>query len=85
MSEQNARGIVCPKCACGHFDVAHGWMKGPGYRYIRKRQCRNCGWSMHTKETPLVQRDEEQGEPPADVFRTGVKPLRRLGLKPPTE
>jgi len=74
MSENTPRGIICPKCACKHFDVKHGWMQ-TGCKYIRKRKCRNCGWAAHTKEIPVSTPETGKTETPKDDFRTGVKPL----------
>lgn len=42
------RGLVCPKCACRHFDlvkIAHvvGYIR-------RRRSCRHCGHRITTSE-----------------------------------
>lgn len=43
-----AGGLRCPKCGCGHLEVARTWDVRDGRR--RKRVCRNCGHEFPTTE-----------------------------------
>ena len=46
--EGKAKGIRCPECGCGHFDVTHSWPEAG--RVKRRRVCRNCGRPTTTFE-----------------------------------
>lgn len=49
-------GIRCPKCNCGHHSVTHTYASEVSFdgikrQYIRRRrECRYCGWTWHTRE-----------------------------------
>lgn len=42
------RGLVCPRCGCGHLPVAYTRHR-PG-AIVRCRACRHCGKRMITRE-----------------------------------
>lgn len=42
--------LECPKCGCGHFDVASGPQLRDDGRRHRRRYCRHCGWMIRTIE-----------------------------------
>jgi len=46
--DPTAEGLVCPKCGCRHFLVADTRRAAGSIR--RRRQCRNCGWRIWTRE-----------------------------------
>jgi transcriptional regulator NrdR family protein len=48
-SANERRGLVCPKCGCGHFRVIYTRPMRDG-RIIRRRECRNCGRRVLTSE-----------------------------------
>jgi transcriptional regulator NrdR family protein len=46
--EKPQRGLICPKCGCGHFELvkishAVGYVR-------RRRECRHCGHRVTTTE-----------------------------------
>ena len=44
------RGLACRKCGCRHFRVIYTrptW----GGRILRRRECRNCGQRIMTRES----------------------------------
>jgi transcriptional regulator NrdR family protein len=43
------RGLVCPRCGCGHFRVIYT-RRVQGGRIVRRRECRNCGRRITTYE-----------------------------------
>lgn len=43
-----ADGLTCPKCGCRHFLVVDTRVVASGVR--RRRECRNCGWRVWTRE-----------------------------------
>ena len=43
------RGIQCPKCGCGHFEVVYT-RRIPGGAIRRRRECRYCGRRVTTTE-----------------------------------
>jgi len=45
---QPPRGLECPRCGCGHFEVVKV-CQGPGY-VRRRRECRHCGRRVTTTE-----------------------------------
>lgn len=45
----DARGIRCPGCGCGHFRVVYT-RKTVGQRIVRRRECRHCGRRVTTAE-----------------------------------
>ena len=47
ISEQ--RGLRCPRCGCGHFEVLYTRQTWGG-RILRRRECRHCGRRMTTYE-----------------------------------
>lgn len=47
--EPEPRGIRCPKCGCGHFEVVYT-RKIPGGAIRRRRACRHCGRRVTTTE-----------------------------------
>jgi len=47
--EVEARGIRCPKCGCGHFEVIYT-RQIPGGAIRRRRECRHCGRRVTTTE-----------------------------------
>jgi len=46
------KGLVCRKCGARHFDVVYT-RRGHGNAIIRRRECRNCGQRMSTRETAI--------------------------------
>lgn len=44
--------LTCPLCGCKDFRVSntYGWEAGGNKR---RRECRNCKWSIRTVEVPL--------------------------------
>jgi len=48
-SATERRGLVCPRCGCGHFRVIYT-RPTHGGRIIRRRECRNCGRRVLTAE-----------------------------------
>ena len=46
---QSARGLVCRRCGCRHFDVVYTRPR-EGF-ILRLRECRNCGRRIVTRET----------------------------------
>lgn len=46
------RGILCPKCGCGHFRVIYTRKAARG-RLVRRRECRHCGRRVTTTEQLL--------------------------------
>ena len=72
--EQQAKGITCPKCGCGHFEVewSRNWKVG---RRDRKRRCRNCGRTILTVEKPLLARETDYNTEQTKEMSTGVMPL----------
>lgn len=50
--EVEPRGIRCPKCGCGHFEVVYT-RKIPGGAIRRRRECRHCGRRVTTYEAML--------------------------------
>ena len=47
--EPEPRGIRCPKCGCGHFEVVYT-RKMPSGEIRRRRECRYCGRRVTTTE-----------------------------------
>ncbi len=47
--EPEPRGILCPKCRCGHFEVIYT-RRIPGGAIRRRRECRYCGKRVTTTE-----------------------------------
>lgn len=47
--EPEPRGIRCPKCGCGHFEVVYT-RRIPRGAIRRRRQCRHCGRRVTTTE-----------------------------------
>ena len=47
--EAEPRGIHCPKCGCGHFEVAYT-RRIQGGAIRRRRECRFCGRRILTTE-----------------------------------
>lgn len=45
----DVKGIVCPRCGCGHFRVVYTRAKLGG-RIMRRRECRHCGRRITTWE-----------------------------------
>ena len=43
------RGLKCPKCGCGHFQVLYT-RRALGGRLLRRRECRYCGRRITTYE-----------------------------------
>ncbi|MGQ0627204.1 MAG: NrdR family transcriptional regulator [Phycisphaerales bacterium] len=43
------KGICCPKCGCGHFEVLYT-RATPAGTIRRRRQCRHCGRRVTTSE-----------------------------------
>lgn len=66
---ENDIGIRCPKCACRHLEVSYGRPK-LGRSYVRKKQCRNCGCIVLTRETAFGGRPD-----PEERSSTGVTEL----------
>ena len=46
---EEQRGILCPKCGCGHFHVLYT-RRAWGGRIVRRRECRHCGKRVTTSE-----------------------------------
>lgn len=46
---EDARGIRCPTCGCGHLRVIYT-RRAWGERVIRRRECRHCGRRVSTVE-----------------------------------
>lgn len=46
------KGVVCPKCGCLHFDVVYT-RRGHGNVIVRRRECRNCGKRLSTREVAV--------------------------------
>ena len=44
------RGVVCPKCGCGHLRVLN--TRHSMGRIVRYRECRHCGKRVTTYEVP---------------------------------
>lgn len=42
-------GLVCPSCACTHFEVVYTRRMSNG-KIMRRRECRNCGRKVVTYE-----------------------------------
>lgn len=49
LTPDEQRGIVCPRCGCGHFRVIYTRARWGG-RIVRRRECRNCGKRVSTTE-----------------------------------
>lgn len=47
---QDQRGLVCRQCGCRHFRVLYT-RRAAGGRILRRRECRNCGRRVTTRET----------------------------------
>lgn len=47
--EPEPRGILCPRCGCGHFEVVYT-RRIPGGAIRRRRECRHCGRRVTTTE-----------------------------------
>lgn len=47
--ESEPRGILCPKCGCGHFEVVYT-RKMPGGAIRRRRECGHCRRRVTTTE-----------------------------------
>lgn len=43
------RGLICPRCGCGHFKVIYTRAKLDG-KLMRRRKCRHCGRRVTTFE-----------------------------------
>lgn len=54
------RGLVCPKCGCGHFRVIYT-RRAYGGIIRRRRECRHCERRITTWERSLA-----SAAPPAD-------------------
>lgn len=46
---QEQRGLVCPKCGCGHLHVIYT-RRAWGGAVRRRRECRHCGKRITTTE-----------------------------------
>jgi transcriptional regulator NrdR family protein len=46
---EEQRGILCPRCGCGHFYVVYT-RRAWGGRIVRRRECRHCGKRVTTFE-----------------------------------
>lgn len=46
------RGLRCRHCGCGHFHVYYTRPHRDG-SVFRRRECRNCGRMMSTRERPV--------------------------------
>jgi len=42
-------GLICRACGCQHFTVVYLRRPAPGV-LVRRRECRNCGRRMTTRE-----------------------------------
>jgi len=51
-SADNARGLACRHCGCGHFRVIYSRPMREK-QIIRRRECRHCGKRMTTLEHEL--------------------------------
>lgn len=47
---KDVRGIRCPKCGCGHWRVIYTRPAWQG-ALRRRRECRNCGKRITTRES----------------------------------
>ncbi len=47
--QQEANGIVCPKCGHDRFWTTNNWASLPGTNF-RRRECRNCHHVVRTEE-----------------------------------
>jgi transcriptional regulator NrdR family protein len=57
-TQQNERGIVCPRCGCRHFKTTHTEPLRDG-RIRRRKTCRLCGRKIVTFEaTPTPARPD---------------------------
>jgi len=45
-------GLVCRACGCQHFRVVYVKHR-PGGVVVRRRECRNCGRGMFTRESQV--------------------------------
>lgn len=43
------RGLCCPRCGCGHFEVVYT-RPHHGGKIVRRRECRHCGKRILTAE-----------------------------------
>lgn len=57
------RGLECPRCGCGHFEVVET-RPAPGGRIRRRRECRHCGWRITTLEMRLGDAEEFDSDLP---------------------
>lgn len=46
---EKPRGLECPRCGCGHFEVVYTRQVAKG-RVMRRRECRHCGRRLTTFE-----------------------------------
>jgi len=49
LDPEERRGLVCPKCGCGHFFVVYT-RRATGCKIMRNRECRHCGRRVITYE-----------------------------------
>lgn len=49
--DEQARGLECPECGCRHFYVL-STRQGATF-ILRRRECRNCGKRVTTRETTI--------------------------------